>query len=207
MFSKFLPSSTIFFDLFDRHIALTYQAAQKFHESISHGINHSGLMAIKTFEHEADAIIKQCIETLHKTFITPIDRESIYQLVSHIDDVIDCIDAAAECIVVYKIHAPSSELIQLSQILYYSVEQLETAVKGLRTIRQTASIQNACNAINKFEHEADDTLRYALGQLFQEEDNIKQLIKWKEIYETLEIATDRCSDVADIIQGILLENE
>ena len=168
MFSKFLPRSTIFFDFFDRHVGLASQAAQKFYESISNGINPASLMTIKAMEHEADAVTKQCVETLHKTFITPIDRDSIYQLILHIDDVIDCIDAAADCIVIYKIDEISPELIQLSQILCYSVEQVESAVKGLRTIQQTASIKNACIAINNFEHEADEVLRFALGRLFQE---------------------------------------
>lgn len=207
MFSKFFPRNTIFFDFLDKQALLALQAAIKFQDSLSQEINSAVLGQIKSLEHEADTIAKNCSEALHKTFITPIDRDLIYLLVSRIDDVIDSIDATADCLIIYKTKNPTRELIKLAQILTQAISQMQKAINGLRHLKKTEGIRNACTAINKCEHEADDALQLALGDLFQNESDIRQLIIWKEIYEKLESATDHCSDVADAIEGILLEND
>lgn len=207
MLSYFFTPSTFFFDLLDKHASITYQAALKLHESLSEKIEAVTLAEIKSLEHEADSIAKQGLETLHKTFMTPIDRDQIYLLVSRIDDVVDSIDASADCLIIYKIQTPTQELIHLTQILIQAVYQMQKAVNGLRYLKKKEVIRTACSAINFFEHDADDTLQRAVGNLFQNEPDIRQLIIWKEIYETLESATDRCSDVADTLEGILLEND
>lgn len=206
MHLRFFTKKTVFFDFFDIHIDLVKQAVQKFHHSLSEPINISDLIAIKPIEHEADKIIRQASEALQKTFITPIDRDLIYRLISHIDDVIDCIDTAADCLLIYRINSPTKDLIHLSNIVSRSVLHLEVAVKGLRNLQNVKAIQDACSAVNLCEHEADDALLSTLGQLFEQESDAKQIIKWKEIYEIMESATDRCADVTDVIQSILLEN-
>ncbi len=206
MFGYFFPKSAIFFDLLDKHVLLTYQAAIKFQESLSEEINMSNLRQIKTLEHEADLIAKQTAEILHKTFITPIDRDQIYNLVSKIDDVIDSIDATADCLIIYKITKATEQLVYMAQVLTWTITEMQKAVNGLRNLKKSESIIIACTAVNKYEHEADEALQSALSKLFQEEPDARQLIIWKEIYESLESATDRCSDVADTIEGILLEN-
>lgn len=207
MFNKLFPRSTIFFDMLDKHAKLTYQASLKLQESLQEKINLSTLSPIKSLEHEADNIARQCSETLHKTFITPIDRDQIYRLVSRIDDVIDSIDATADCLQLYKIETPTKELLQLANILVHAVEHMQKAVNGLRDLKESEAIRNACSLINQCEHEADDALQQAISNLFQKEPDTRKLIIWKEIYESLETATDRCSDVADTIEGILLEND
>lgn len=207
MFSKFFTRSTVFFDLLDQHALLTLQAALKFQESLTPEINTTVLLQIKSLEHQADLIAKQTAETLHRTFITPIDRDQIYLLVSRIDDVIDSIDATADCLIIYKAHHPTKELITFAKILKEASYEVQKAVNGLRTLKKTELIRTACAGINKYEHDADDMLRCALETLFQDEPDTRQLIIWKEIYETIESATDRCADVADTIEGILLEND
>lgn len=207
MFNKFFPKKTLFFDLLDAHAALTYQAALKFQESLTSEINLTSLLQIKTLEHEADHIARKCSEKLHTTFITPIDRDQIYHLVSRIDDVIDAIDATADSLIIYKISTPTKELIALACTLTYTAFSLQQAVNGLRDLKKGEPIREACAKVIKFEHEADNELRAALENLFENVNDAKQLIIWKEIYETLEAATDRCSDAADTIEGILLEND
>lgn len=170
-------------------------------------MNLTALLQIKALEHEADQIARQCSEKLHTTFITPIDRDQIYHLVSRIDDVIDAIDATADSLIIYKITTPTKELIALARTLTSAVFSLQQAVKGLRQLKKGDPIRAACTQVAHFEHEADNELRAALENLFQNENDAKQLIIWKEIYETLEAATDRCSDAADTIEGILLEND
>ena len=207
MLNKFFPRSAIFFDLLDKHALLCLQAAKEFQESLSEKIDHSALKQIKILEHEADSIARQIAETLHKTFITPIDRDLIYQLVSKLDDVIDSVDATADCLIIYRINEPTADLIKLADILFKAVLEVKNGVNGLRNLKESEHIKKACIGINRFEHDADDGLRFALETLFDHEPNARQLIIWKEIYETLESATDRCSDVADTIEGILLEND
>lgn len=206
MLLKFFTKKTPFFDLFDKHVELAKRAAQKFHESLTDPINVPDLAAISAIEHEADKILKETSELLHTTFITPIDSDLIFRLVNHVDDVIDCIDTAADCMLIYHIQRPTQDLIGLSTILDRSVRQLEIAVKGLRNLKDPLPVQEACTAVGGCEHDADDALRLALGQLFKLEPDAKEIIKWKEIYEIMEEATDRCADVTDVIQSILLEN-
>lgn len=206
MLLKFFTKKTVFFDLFDKHVDLARQAAAKFHESLTDPINITNLVDINTIEHEADRILKQASEELHKTFITPIDPDLIYQLISHIDDVVDCIDTAADCMIIYRIEKPTTDLIALSNTVNNSVQCLDVAVRGLRHLKEVDAIQKACTAVGQCEHDADDALRAALGHLFEQESDAKKIIIWKELYEIMEAATDRCKDVTDVIQGILLEN-
>lgn len=197
---------TVFFDLFDKHAALVKLAAEKFHDSLKEPLDLSLLIAIKPLEHDADIFLKQTSETLHRTFITPIDRDLIFSLITHLDDVIDCIDTAADCLLIYNIEKITPDLIHLSEILLRSVSHLEIAIRALRELKNVGAIQEACTAVDTCEHEADDSLRFSLGKLFREEKDAKEIIKWKEIYEIMETATDRCSDVTDVIQTILLDN-
>lgn len=197
---------TLFFDYFDKHTFLVKEAAEKFRNSLTEPIDISSLMAIKPLEHDADVIIKEASEALHRTFITPFDRDLIFRLIAGLDDVIDCIETAADCLLIYHIHKPTPDLIVLADILSKGIGHLEVAVKELRNLKKVEAIQDACTAVDKCEHDADDALRLALGRLFDEEPNAKEIIKWKEIYEVMETATDRCADVIDVIQTILLEN-
>jgi len=206
MFAKFLPRSTEFFDFFEQHASITKEAARIFHSSITEqGNDLKSLDQIKDLEHKADEIIHQCIEELHKCFITPIEREDIHQLIDKMDDIIDNIDKASDCLKIYKISSSTSELKNLSNVLLKAVEEVSEAVTALPDMKNIDVLRLHCAKIHKLEHEAEALLRNALGKLFDEVQDLRLLIKLKEIYETLETATHRCEEVANIIEGVILE--
>lgn len=194
-----IPKSNLFFDLFERHIALTRRAALMLQLG-------DELASIKKLEHEADKVTKQCADEVHKTFITPIDRDQIYKLISHLDDIMDDIDKTADCLMIYKIPKVHPEVARLANILVAAVQSVEKAVVLLRNLSNEAAIREACGEIRRYEHEADDALYSALANLFDLEADARMIIKMKDIYESLESATDRCADVADDIETILIES-
>jgi uncharacterized protein len=206
MFAKLLPQNILFFDLFDQHAALITEAARVFQNSVcAPGESLKNLEEIHTLEHQADAIVRQCMEGLHKTFITPLEREDIHQLISKMDDILDSIDAAADCLLVYKIQCSTPELKSISEVLSKAVQEIELGVKTLRTMKDIQITQQHCKNIHQLEHEGDLILRNTLGRLYDEEKDLRLLIKWKEIYEIVESAIDQCKDVADILEGIMLD--
>jgi predicted phosphate transport protein (TIGR00153 family) len=203
-----LFTGTDFFAFFDQHATLIVAASQEFLDLVSTGNPGSSekIHEIKHLEHEADQIIHNCLKALHKTFITPIDRDEIYQLVSRMDDIIDAITEASRCLSIYKITDATPTLKQLSQVLHQSVLKVAQIVNQLRDLKNADRILEACVEIHRLENEADELLSNALATLFEEETDVKKIIKWKEIYETLEGATDYCEDAADAVQAIILES-
>ena len=163
---------------------------------------------IKQIEHECDEITHAVVEGLHRTFITPIDRNDIYRLITKMDDIMDFVEAAADRFALYEIpKGPmTKEAIDLARCLVSSAEHVLGATNGIRDLKRPNGILEHCIEINRLENVADSILRGALARLFREEKDPIAVIKWKEIYETLESATDRCEDVANIIEGVLLEN-
>jgi predicted phosphate transport protein (TIGR00153 family) len=162
--------------------------------------------AISDIEHECDRITHAVVAQLHTTFITPIDRNDIYRLITKMDDIMDFVEAAAERLALYGITEMTSEASDLARVLLESSERVLEAVSGFRDLRHPALILEKCVEINRLENVADGQLRAALAKLFREEQNPITIMKWKEIYELLETATDRCEDVANIIEGVVLEN-
>jgi uncharacterized protein len=206
MFSKFLPQQTNFFELFDKHAEITVKSARAFHALAYAQDSVSGAAdQIKGLELEADNVVHRCGEMLHKTFITPIDREDIMRLVSSMDNIVDFIDAAADCIVVYKVEGMKSAARDLAELVLACCIEVQKAVKALSDMKQADAIRAHCMRINQLENDADLVLRNALGRLFDEEPDARVIIKWKEIFENLERATDCCEDVADALEGIVLE--
>ena len=161
---------------------------------------------ISDIEHETDTITHRCVEALHKTFITPIDRDSIHRLITRMDDVMDYVEAAAERIELYELTKMTSDCRDLADVLNRSAMQVEVAIRGLRTLKEPAATLKLCIDINRLENEADAILRRSVARLFKEEKDPITVIKWKEVYENLESATDRCEDVANIIEGVILEH-
>jgi len=161
---------------------------------------------IKEIEHECDVLTHACVERLHTTFITPFDRDDIHRLITRMDDVMDYVEAAAERLVLYEITETTAEVRDLSDVLVRAMEGVQKAVAGLRDMKNAQSIVKACIDVNRLENEADAILRNAVARLFKEEKDPITVIKWKEIYENLENATDRCEDVANIIEGVVLEH-
>jgi len=161
---------------------------------------------IKSLEHDGDRITHETLETLNKTFITPIDREDIHSLISKIDDILDLIDAAAHRLVIYRIDKPSPELIAISAQLIKPIEAIKGALLLLDNMKNAKQILDYCVEVNRLENEADSLHRVAIGNLFDNEKDPIRLLKFKEIYENLEEATDRCEDVANIIESVVIKN-
>ena len=207
MFGRLLPRETSFFDYFDKHAALTVEGAREFLSLVSTGANIlAKAKRIKEIEHETDVITHHCVEALHKTFITPIERDDIHRLISRMDDIMDYIEAAAERISLYEIREMTPEARDLADVLVRAAQGVERAVRGLRDMKHTEAVVKTCIDINRLENEGDAILRAAVARLFKEVRDPIEIIKWKEIYEILESATDRCEDVANIIEGVVLEN-
>jgi len=207
MFGRLLPRETSFFDFFERHAALTVQGTKEFLSLVSTGANvNAKAKRIKEIEHETDVITHHCVEALHKTFITPIERDDIHRLITRMDDIMDYVEAAAERIVLYEIREMTPEVRDLADVLVRAMEEVEQALRGLRDAKKAAVVVQKCIDINRLENEGDAILRNAVARLFKEEKDPITVIKWKEIYENLESATDRCEDVANIIEGVMLEH-
>jgi predicted phosphate transport protein (TIGR00153 family) len=161
---------------------------------------------IKDIEHETDTITHRCVEALHKTFITPIDRDSIHRLITRMDDIMDYVEAAAERLELYELVHMTNDVRDLADVLHRTAKQVEVAVRGLRSLSDPQATLKLCIDINRLENEADAILRRSVARLFKEETDSIKIIKWKEVYENLESATDRCEDVANIIEGVILEH-
>lgn len=206
MFSRFLPKKTNFFDYFESHANLIVQGAEELVLLVSseklETFEHAN--RIKNIEHEADRITQQCVEALHKTFITPFEPNDIHQLISNMDDILDFIHDTAERIVIYKLKEMTIGVYQLAEVLLRSTKELKKALFELRTFKSEA-IRKHCLAIKLLEDESDTIHRRVIGELFEKEEDVRKIIKWKEIYENLENATDRCEDVANIMENVVLE--
>jgi predicted phosphate transport protein (TIGR00153 family) len=207
MFSRLMPREGRFFDLFNAHAAQIVEGGRalallftNFEAAAVHAER------IDVAEHSADKITHETIALLHKTFITPIDRDQIHQLITNMDDILDLIQDTAESIVLYDIRRTSPEAQQLAQICQMTCERVKAAVGLLANLRDTDAILKTCEEIDRLESDADRVMRSAMSRLFREEPDVKQLIKLRSIYELLELITDRCEDVANIVEGIVLEH-
>ena len=206
MLRRLLPREEDFFGLFERHAALTVEGAREMRRLVD-GAPHVGALAarIRELEHETDVITHTCVERLHKTFITPLDRDDIHRLITGMDDVMDYIEAAAAAVMLYELTEMKPPARALADVLVRATEVVATAVGGLRNVKHAESILAACIEINRLENEGDEIFRAALADLFRGVSDPLLVLKWKDVYEALENATDRCEDVANIIEGVVLE--
>ncbi len=207
MLSKLLPKETSFFDFFDRHVDVLSQAIRAFADMCQPGADKTAFAKrIKDLEHQADAITHQCVEQLHSTFITPFDRFDIHRLIVRMDDVLDHVDAAAERMMLYELDEVLPEVRGLADVLLRCTVAMNEGVRGLRDMKNAMPIFAACRTLNTLENEADALLRTAIARLFKQEKDPIVIIKWKEICETLETATDKAEDVAKVLEGVVLEH-
>ena len=158
---------------------------------------------IHEVEHKCDFLTHEVIQRLHRTFVTPLDREDIHALARSLDDVMDAIDASAAIVRLYHIAEVRTEARELARIIMASAEQV---VKAITALERRKGVDEPAVEINRLENEADRVHQAAVRRLFQEERDPITIIKWKEIYENLENASDRCEDVANIIEGVILEH-
>ena len=161
---------------------------------------------IKLLETEGDTITHEVVKTLHQTWITPLDREEIHGLISGLDDVLDSIDGAAARVALYEIKETNLEAKELAQVLVASTKQVAAAVESIKNIKDAEAILAICRDIAAKEDEADAVFRRGLVRLFKEVKDPLEVMKWRDIYERMETATDRAEDVANIVEGIVLEH-
>jgi predicted phosphate transport protein (TIGR00153 family) len=205
---KFLiPKELGFFDLFDQMASCAVEGSSVFLEMLDHyGDLPAKVRRLRDIEHQADEISHRAIEMLHKTFVTPMDRDQIHTLVSRLDDVIDLTDGAGRRLVMYDVKEPTPELKELALVLHHATLEIQKAVSSLRNLKNAEAIKKCCIEINKLENDGDALRDAVVAKLFKEEKNAVQVLRWKEIYEDVETAIDRCEDVADVIEGVVLEN-
>lgn len=207
MFGRLMPSEGKFFDYFDQHAELCIKGAK---EMVSLMTNFDDLEnrvhAIESIEKEADKVTHTTLDLLHKTFITPIDRDDIHQLITRMDDILDLLEDAAQTVLLYDIKSTTPEARRLAELCLACTEKVKAAVLLLSNMDNSRQILDYCAEIDRLESDADHVMRAAMSKLFRDEPDVRNLIKLKAIYEILETVTDRCEDVANIIEGIIVEN-
>ncbi len=207
MFKSLVSKDKLFFDLFDRISTNIHKGAQMLAQMLAErGKNCEYALSMKTLEHETDQLVHTLMSHLHKTFVTPIDREDIHRLASRLDDILDLTEAASSRIDLYCPQAVPQEAIQLTAVLLESVKLVQQMVALLHDLKKREQLMALTVEINHLEGQADYIRRSTLARLFREEKDVRELIRWKDILEYIERATDRCEDVADICEGIVLEN-
>ncbi len=208
MFGRLLPKEGRFFDLFNAHAAQVVRAAHELSQLMQNYENREQhARAIDEAEHAADRITAETIRLLHKTFITPLDRDHIHQLVNAMDDICDLIQDTTETLTLYDLRRITPEAARLADIAVKCAERVQEVVQLLaKQDDNPEALTKTCEEIDRLESDADRVLRSAMSRLFREEQDVRELIKLKEIYELLEAVTDRCEDVANLAEGISLEN-
>lgn len=207
MFSKLMPREGKFFDYFNHHADQMELGAREL-KLLVEDLSKIELRArnIKDIEHAADKITRDTMHLLHSSFITPIDRNEIYQLIHKMDDVLDLTEDVAQCILLYDIKQVPQEVRQLADICVSCTGHVKAAVGMLADMKHSDKILEHCVEVDRLESEADLVMRAVMVKLFREEPDTREIIRMKAIYEILETVTDRCEDVANIIEGIVLEN-
>ena len=207
MLNKLMPREGRFFDLFNAHAAQIVEGSHALVQLVADPATFAAhAERIDTAERGADKITHETITLLHRTFITPLDRDQIHQLITRMDDILDLIQDVAESIVLYDIRRTTPEAQQLAQICQMTCDRVKAAVGLLAHLRQPEAILKTCEEIDRLESDADRVMRSAMSRLFRDEPDVKQLIKLRSIYELLELITDRCEDVANIVESIALKN-
>ena len=203
----FIPKEPKFFDLFEESTQNIVKASQALKEMVdSWQFVDSRVAEITELEHRGDTITHQILSLVHCTFVTPFDREDIALLAHTMDDIIDFIHSAADAMFIYKIDCPTQRSKELADIIVQGAAEVERAVRGLRRRSELKHIMERCVEINRLENMADRVYRAAMAELFDDTKDITQIIKWREIYEHMESATDRCEDVANVLEGVALKH-
>jgi predicted phosphate transport protein (TIGR00153 family) len=204
---RLFPKEENFFELFDE-LANKIEEGGKLFLDMAQARDYSDVRVskLKEIEHEADGITHKTYEKMHKTFLTPIDREDIYALVNKMDSIMDVIEATAVRIHLYKVKRTSDEIIKQAQILNDAIQKLKTIILAMRDMKNSEMILAGCVEINTLENAGDVTLRTIMANLFENERDAIELIKWKDIFQLLEEAIDVCEDVSNIVEGIVLKH-
>jgi predicted phosphate transport protein (TIGR00153 family) len=202
-----IPREVVFFDLFEKAAGNAHEGTVTLVEFLDRYDDLGGrARRVKDLEHIGDELTHETIERLNRTFITPIDREDIHELICRVDDVLDLVDTAVDRIVLFKIEKPIQASKDLAQCLLRSTALIRDMMPLLRNMKDADVVRQKVREVHRLENEADRIERTALASLFENGEDPKYIIKWMSIIETLETATDRCEDVANVIEGIVLKN-
>lgn len=211
MFGKLMPKEGKYFDHFNAHAALISKGGELLTQligALATNADHVVRLAdeIDTVERLADKITHDTLAQLHKSFITPFDRDEIHQLISGMDDILDIIQDVAESVSLYDIQQVPQEAVALAEVTARCCNHITAIVKLLDSMQNGPHILTICHEIDDLESDADRMLRELMSKVFREEPDVRQVIKLKEIYELLESVSDRCKDVAGTVEAIVLEN-
>ncbi len=210
LFSALMPREGQFFDLFNQHARFVNEGGQALTDLLDNYADEAGRAArinrIIEIERGADRVTHETMALLHKTFVTPFDRNDIHRLSSRLDDILDLVRDSTETMTLYDVHALTPEALHLGNLIRICCERVQSAVNLLHSMGNAQTILGLCHELSKLEADADKVLRAGVSKLFRDESDVRQVIKIKAIYELLESATDKCRDVADVIEGVVLEN-
>ncbi len=213
LFAKLLPREANFFELFNQHADRIVEAAHAFSKLVANysdsHLRQKYNADVDIAERAADRVTHDVNKGIHKTFITPIDREQIHCLINTMDDIADLIQDSAETMALYDVRLMTDDIARLTDVSVKCCERVRDAVRLLGKVADPATAEAAlktCEEIDQLESDADRVLRSAMSKLFREEPDVREVIKLKAIYELLETITDKCEDVANVIEGIVLEN-
>jgi predicted phosphate transport protein (TIGR00153 family) len=203
----FIPREEKFFDLFQESAQNMVKAAQSLKEMVDTWEHVEGRVGeITELEHQGDTITHEIMARVHRTFVTPFDREDIVLLAHAMDDVTDFIHAAADAMLLYKVDRPGQRAQELADIIVQATEEVERAMPQLKKRIVLSQVLKRCVEINRLENVADRVYRSAIAELFADSTDMAHIIKWREIYEHMESATDRCEDVANVLEGVALKH-
>ena len=209
-FSALMPRETRFFSLFDRHGALIAEGGHAIVELVQHYEDTARraelIQRIGEIERKADKITHETVSVLHSTFITPFDRNDIHRLISGMDDVLDLMQDAAESMHLFDIQTLPPASLRLAELLEACCGKVQASVELLRSMENAPRALALAQEIDQLESEGDKVSRDAISRLFREEQDVRQLIKHKNVYEYLENAIDKCQDVANVIESVIVEN-
>ncbi len=212
LFGKLLPREGNFFEMFNQHADRIVDAARAFQQLVAHysdpNLREQYTRDVDNAERAADRVTHEVNRALHRTFITPIDRDQIHQLINTMDDVADLIQDSAETMSLYDLHAVNDEITRLTDLSVKCCERVKAAVALIGKLADQSVADAAlktCEEIDRLESDADRVMRSAMSRLFREEPDVREVLKLKAIYELLETVTDKCEDVANVIEGIILE--
>lgn len=203
---RLIPREEKFFELFEAQTTHNVEAAKMFLDLARKWSLDSPLFRrLQDIEHEADITTHEIYDKLNRTFVTPFDREDIHALASEMDDIVDLVQSIASRMQLYRVEHSSEDLEQLAEILWNATENLHKAVVELKNPEKSRRVLDHCIEVNRLENAGDRALEQALGKLFLGKPEPLEVIKWKEIYEGIEIAIDKCEDVANTLESILVK--
>ena len=207
MLMGFLPRQEEFFTLFTQAAMSLTKAAHALHDEVKHLKDSPDLSAERVLEHkrEAEAYAQKLFTLLHKTFITPFDRYDIHRLNDKLYDIVNMINLTSQRFVKYEVHSIPAMMVTLTEVCLKSAELIQEVISHLHDLKNNTVITKACDQIKAYESQADQLLIDGVASLLKSEPDVKNIIKLKEIYDLLESITDRCQEVAFIVEGIVLE--